>query len=260
MKILLAAATEMEIGPFQKLYAGRPSDFQHVDIDFLITGVGLMATAARLGARLSTTHYDLAIQAGIAGAVNPHLVLGGVYRVGSDLVADLGVMENNEWKDLFDMGFAHRDVFPFEDGRLMAPSTLTLATTLTSAPTGPSIAAAQSTSAGTSSNAAISSSTPSPASADTPVFSIIELPVVSAVTINEITTTATKVSIFKTKYKADIESMEGAAFHFVCIENNVPFIQLRAVSNYVGERDKANWKIKEAVINLNDTLETFIKG
>ena len=32
--------------------------------------------------------------------------------------------------------------------------------------------------------------------------------------------------------------MEGAALHYACIMEHIPFIQLRAVSNFVGERDK----------------------
>lgn len=60
------------------------------------------------------------------------------------------------------------------------------------------------------------------------------------------------------KYDPTIESMEGAALHYVCREFNIPFIQLRAISNYVGERDKSNWKIQEAIENLNQTILRFI--
>jgi futalosine hydrolase len=52
--------------------------------------------------------------------------------------------------------------------------------------------------------------------------------------------------------------MEGAALHYVCREANIPFIQLRAVSNYIGERNKANWKIKEAVDNLNQAILKYV--
>ena len=48
--------------------------------------------------------------------------------------------------------------------------------------------------------------------------------------------------------------MEGAAFHYVCLQQKIPFIQLRAISNYVGERNKTKWKMKEAIINLNEKL------
>ena len=45
--------------------------------------------------------------------------------------------------------------------------------------------------------------------------------------------------------------MEGAAFHYVCLMKNIPFLQLRAVSNYIGERDKSKWKIAEAIEEVN---------
>ena len=48
--------------------------------------------------------------------------------------------------------------------------------------------------------------------------------------------------------------MECAALHYVCLQQNVPFLQIRSVSNEVGERDKSKWKIKEAVENLNNEL------
>jgi futalosine hydrolase len=52
--------------------------------------------------------------------------------------------------------------------------------------------------------------------------------------------------------------MEGAAFHYVCLTEKVPFLQLRAVSNYVGERNKKNWNIKLAIENLNKaTIEVL---
>jgi futalosine hydrolase len=38
----------------------------------------------------------------------------------------------------------------------------------------------------------------------------------------------------------------------------IPFIQIRAVSNYVGERDKSKWKTQEAIYNLNETLLEFL--
>jgi futalosine hydrolase len=52
--------------------------------------------------------------------------------------------------------------------------------------------------------------------------------------------------------------MEGAAFHFVCLQQKIPFIQIRSISNSVGERDKTKWVIKDAVNNLNSELVKLI--
>ncbi len=91
-------------------------------------------------------------------------------------------------------------------------------------------------------------------------YNILQLPEVTGVTINQITTGTASISMLQTKYGAQIESMEGASLHYVCRLLNIPFIQLRAISNYAGERDKSKWKIKEAVDNLNDVLVKMVNG
>lgn len=66
-------------------------------------------------------------------------------------------------------------------------------------------------------------------------------------------------NIYK-KYKPDVESMEGAAFFQACLTEGVAFAQIRSISNYVEPRNKANWKMKEAIENLNKTaIELFEK-
>lgn len=51
-----------------------------------------------------------------------------------------------------------------------------------------------------------------------------------------------------------VESMEGAAVLYVAEMLDIPAIQLRSISNYVEPRNRENWKIKEAVKNLNDHI------
>jgi futalosine hydrolase len=80
----------------------------------------------------------------------------------------------------------------------------------------------------------------------------------NAITINTVSDSLAQTELYKKKYDADIESMEGAAFHYVCIQENIPFLQLRSISNFVGERVKTNWKMKEAVDNLNQNLIRII--
>ena len=52
--------------------------------------------------------------------------------------------------------------------------------------------------------------------------------------------------------------MEGAALHYVCLSEKIPFLQLRSVSNYVGERDKNKWAVREAIANLNIELQKIL--
>jgi len=50
------------------------------------------------------------------------------------------------------------------------------------------------------------------------------------------------------------ESMEGAVLHYVCLMETVPFVQIRSISNYIGERNKKKWDMMDSIANLNDTL------
>lgn len=85
------------------------------------------------------------------------------------------------------------------------------------------------------------------------------LEVVKAVTINKVTDKSSIKQQLIDSFNPDIETMEGAALHYVCLHQNIPFIQLRAISNYVGERDKTKWKIDLAISNLHNELIKLLK-
>ena len=77
---------------------------------------------------------------------------------------------------------------------------------------------------------------------------------VKAVTVNTVSDSEMQTRQLISKFDPQIETMEGAAFHYVCLNENIPFVQLRSISNYVGERDKTKWKLKEAIDNLSQEL------
>ena len=77
---------------------------------------------------------------------------------------------------------------------------------------------------------------------------------VNAITVNTVTDKFVQTEIFIKKFDPDIETMEGAAFHYVCINEGVKFLQIRSISNFVGERIKTNWKMKESIQSLNEHL------
>ena len=56
---------------------------------------------------------------------------------------------------------------------------------------------------------------------------------------------------------ADVESMEGAAFFDACLAAGVPFAEIRAVSNAVGEEDRTRWNMPLALQNLRNYLSTL---
>lgn len=55
----------------------------------------------------------------------------------------------------------------------------------------------------------------------------------------------------------DVESMEGAAVFQAAQHFDIPALQVRAISNYVERRNKANWRMALAIANLNRWLQTF---
>ena len=82
----------------------------------------------------------------------------------------------------------------------------------------------------------------------------ITLRKVNAITVNQVSTEVKKIKSYQATFDPLLESMEGAALHYTCLMENIPFIQLRAVSNYIGERNKKNWDMKTAITNLNNEL------
>ena len=90
-------------------------------------------------------------------------------------------------------------------------------------------------------------------------YNLLRLPAVNAITINTISTGKTRIQQLVKKYNPVIESMEGAALHYICRQTNTPFLQIRSISNYVGERDKSKWDFKGSLANLNDTLVKYIE-
>ena len=74
------------------------------------------------------------------------------------------------------------------------------------------------------------------------------------ITVNKINDDAFQNKMIKEKFSPDVESMEGAAFHYVCLLEKINFLQLRAISNRVGERNKSKWELKTSIENLNKEL------
>ena len=82
----------------------------------------------------------------------------------------------------------------------------------------------------------------------------LKLKRVNAISVNEITTSKQRVRFYEASFQPAIESMEGAALHYTCLMEKIPFIQLRSISNYIAERDKTKWDMKRSIINLNKAL------
>ncbi len=89
-------------------------------------------------------------------------------------------------------------------------------------------------------------------------FNLLKLPELNAITVNQISTDEKRINQIQKKYKPDLESMEGAVLHYIGREMGIPFIQIRAISNVVGERDKSKWQMKASIDHLNKTVLQYI--
>ncbi len=87
---------------------------------------------------------------------------------------------------------------------------------------------------------------------------IANFPKVIAITSQTITTSNEQMNFLTKRFQASVETMEGAFVHYVCIKEDIPFIHLRAISNYVGERNKEKWETTTALKNLNNAIQEII--
>ncbi|HEY4286238.1 MAG TPA: futalosine hydrolase [Puia sp.] len=212
MHILLAAATTFEIQPTLDYQVPKAPSGPHT-VTHLITGVGSVATTWSLMRQIDSSRPDLIIQAGIAGCFTGRTA-GDVVVVREEILADLGVWEDQGFKNLFDLRLADSEAPPFSNGKLVNPHQKLL--------------------------------------------SLTSLDPVSAITVNEITTDPARIAWYQQNTAAVVESMEGGGLHYVCLREKIPFVQLRAVSNDVGVRDKTKWDIRSAIFNLNEQLISLL--
>lgn len=76
---------------------------------------------------------------------------------------------------------------------------------------------------------------------------------VKAITVNTLHGKLENIHKVKSKFKCEIETMSGAAFFYVCLMEKVPFLQIRAISNFIEIKKVENWNLQLAINNLTDT-------
>ncbi|MBU1454260.1 MAG: futalosine hydrolase, partial [Proteobacteria bacterium] len=68
----------------------------------------------------------------------------------------------------------------------------------------------------------------------------------SFVTVCGVSATAVRGTMLTEQYNGICENMEGAAMARVCEEFRLPLLELRAISNFVEDRDLERWRLAEA--------------
>lgn len=87
----------------------------------------------------------------------------------------------------------------------------------------------------------------------------LNLKPVDAITVETVHGNDVAISKIISRLNPAIESMEGAPFFYACLMHKIPFMELRAISNYVEKRNKENWNISLAVEQLNKILISLIE-
>ena len=211
MRILIVAATEREIAPLLARMQAMPGDGSFVDsythglheVDVLITGVGMVATAAWCTRALAQAPYDLALNLGVCGSFDPFFDPGTVVHVVSDRLSELGAEDGERFLTLPELELPGVSEFVNLDP-----------------PANPEID---------------------------------QLPTVTGITVNTVHGSDMSIAAMTQRFSPQVESMEGAAFMTSCLMHHVPFAQIRAVSNIIERRNRAAWKMPEAIANLNAT-------
>jgi futalosine hydrolase len=212
MKILIVSATRFEIAP---LLEGMESavetggklitcKYQKLEIDFLITGAGMVATAYYSGKKLNET-YDAAFNIGICGSFNRNLNIGDVVNVYEDCFSELGAENDLEFLTLHELNL--EGVISLVNNKYGSLTTV-----------------------------------------------IEMLPKVNGITVNKVHGNDQTIEKTFEKFHPMVESMEGAAFMFACEMEDIPYVQIRAISNYVEKRNRESWNIPLAIENLNNKM------
>ena len=107
MRILVVSATDFEVEGLRSEIGSKnqESGVRNQDIDFLITGVGMVVTAFSLGKHLATNQYDLVVNLGIAGSFDKDILLGEVVEVTVDHFSELGAEDGETFLPIEALGF-----------------------------------------------------------------------------------------------------------------------------------------------------------
>jgi futalosine hydrolase len=222
MNCLLVAATAREIAGFLEHYrnSDKPS-FVDIHIDVLISGIGLTATTYSLTRQFTLKKPDLVIQAGIAGCFDKKIPLGTVVGVKQDTIADESVIAST--------ATGRKKLQTLFDMKLVSPNQAPYTKGWLVNP-------------------------------DDGIMKRNKIKAVKAISVNQITTSKQMIGLYEETFRPVVESMEGAALHYVCLSEKIPFLQLRSISNYIGERNKSKWNMKDSIANLNKELIRLLES
>lgn len=234
MNILFTAAEQEELDCALKAYRGMIEESvadgtncgNVPKVSFHLTGIGSTQACHKVTSEIFRglmrgEPYDLVINIGIAGSYNmERFPMGSAAVICREHFGDLGFETADGFRDLFQSGILEEDGFPYTGGALVRPVL--------------------------------------PFGEIEKVLDKYDNGV--GVTVQTVTGDPVKVEALCNRYSPQIESMEGAAVYYAALQENVPFFELRTVSNAVGERNRKNWDIPAALATLEVCCREIMEG
>jgi futalosine hydrolase len=92
-----------------------------------------------------------------------------------------------------------------------------------------------------------------------PLRLVAGIPLATGVTVHTVSGEPQRIADLQARFSPDIETMESAAFFYVCLQEKIPFLALRAISNRVESRDKSRWDIPLALQYLGKALKEILQ-
>ena len=78
------------------------------------------------------------------------------------------------------------------------------------------------------------------------------------ITVQTATGSQKRIDQLLNRYQPEVETMENAAFFYVCRMTQIPFASFRAISNKVEPRNRENWQITEAIEKINHAVNDLL--
>lgn len=82
----------------------------------------------------------------------------------------------------------------------------------------------------------------------------LRIPRVSSITVNKVHGLSNSIQEAQQLWTPEVENMEGAAFFQACLLSGIPFLEFRGISNVVEVRNRASWRIPEAIQAASDLV------
>jgi futalosine hydrolase len=219
--IILACATELERRHALARTGSRPAEalrfsFAGRDVLACVVGVGPVAAALTMGELLARhPEADGVLNLGICGSFDPRLPLGTICAASAEIWPEYGVNRTNGTEEAFSF-------------QMLPDVNLTPVNRMDFDPA---------------------------ASARAMGFALPETwPQGPSLTVAGVSGDPERASMLLARHDAATENMEGFSLALAARRRNLPFLEVRTVSNTVGDRDTTRWNFRAALESLQAVL------